>query len=163
MYFTGSSRKTPPETPRTWLAQWPQARRSLLANLFHSAVRAGASTPTAVVDAAGRELRRRLRDVRPPLGPTDTVLEAVLDALGRAPQDAEAYAQEVLAWEALPREVREQRKAERGRQFQQQYMAGQPVTARQKAFLRLLRYSGPEPQHRLEASELINKLQEGSR
>ena len=36
------------------------------------------------------------------------------------------------------------------------------MTARQKAFLRVLRHEGPDPQNRLEASELINRRKEVS-
>src|SRR5262245_8746122 len=59
----GESMKTPtmlPE-PREWLTQWPAARRSLLANLFHFAVRHGAGTPHAVVTAVVHALQRRVQ------------------------------------------------------------------------------------------------------
>jgi hypothetical protein len=83
-------------TPRAWLEQWPPARRSLLSNLFHTAVRAGATTPTVVVRAVQTEIHQRLRYVDSPRNATDTTLHAVLQSLQAAPQDAYAYAQSVL-------------------------------------------------------------------
>ena len=90
-------------TPRDWLEQWPVARRSLISNLFHYAVRDGATTPALVVHAVQGALARRLRYVTPPRHATDETLHAVWQALQAAPQDAYAYAQSVLDWESLPR------------------------------------------------------------
>jgi hypothetical protein len=145
-------------TPRDWLAQWPVARRSLISNLFHYAVRDGARTPALVVHAVQSVLHRRLRYVTSLHNTTDETLHAVWQSLQVAPQGAYAYAQSVLDWEALPRAERERQKQERGRHFQQQYMAQLPVTAQQHAFLRTLGHTGKPPANRAKASTLIEGL-----
>jgi hypothetical protein len=145
-------------TQRHWLEQWPVARRSLISNLFHSAVREGATTPALVVHAVQAALARRLRYGTPPRHATDETLYAVWQALQIAPQDAYAYAQSVLDWESLPRAERERQKQERGRHFQQQYMAQLPVTPQQQVFLQKLGHQGARPANRAEASSLIDGL-----
>jgi hypothetical protein len=85
-------------------------------------------------------------------------LHAVWQALQTAPQEAYAYAQSVLDWEHLPHAERERQKQERGRHFQQQYMAQLPVTPQQQAFLQRLGYAGEPPANRAEASTLIDGL-----
>jgi hypothetical protein len=146
------------EPPRSWLEQWPTARRSLISNLFHYAVRDGATTPALIVQAVQAAITRRLRYARPPYDAADEALHTVRQALQSDPQDAYAYAQNVLAWEQLPRVERERQKQERGRYFQQQYMAQFPVTPQQSAFLRSLGHRGELPANRAEASQLIDAL-----
>ena len=93
-----------------------------------------------------------------PCNATDETLPAVWQALQVAPQEAYAYAQSVLDWESLPWAERERQKQERGRHFQQQYMAQLPVTPQQQAFLRTLGHTGEPPANRAEASTLIDRL-----
>src|SRR2546428_630027 len=147
-----------PGTPRVWLERWPTARRSLISNLFHYAVRDGAITPALVVQAVQTALHQRLRYAIPPRNARDETLYAVWQALQTAPHDAYAYAQSVLDRESLPRAERERQKQERGRHFQQQYMAQLPVTEQQLHFIRFLRYTGEPPANRAEASTLIDGL-----
>src|SRR5215831_12360665 len=80
-------------TTRDWLEQWPVARRRLISNLFHHALRDGAATPALVVHAVQGALARRLRYATPPRDTTDETLHAVWQALQAAPQDAYAYTQ----------------------------------------------------------------------
>jgi hypothetical protein len=145
-------------TPRGWLEQWPALRRGLISDLFHFAVRQGASTPALVVNAVKRALRRRLQYATPPLNTTNQTLQHVWQSLQVAPQEAHAYAQTVLDWEALPYAERQQRKAERGTHYQQARMATLPVTDKQFNLLRSLGYTGEPPANRAAASTLIEKL-----
>jgi len=147
-----------PDPSREWLEQWPKPRRSLISNLFHFAVREGETTPALVVRAVQVAVHHRLQYATPPLDACQTTLHAVWQALQSAPQEAYVYAQSVLDWESLPRAERERHKQERGRHFQQEYMARMPVTPQQQAFLRTLGYTGEPPTNRLEASTLIDTL-----
>src|SRR5262245_2535906 len=103
------TRPTPARVPsapiavRDWLEQWPTARRRLVINWFQYAVRNGAPTPALVVKAVQGAIAQRLRYTTPPCNATDETLHAVWQALQAAPQEAYAYAQRVLDWEALPR------------------------------------------------------------
>jgi hypothetical protein len=73
---------------RAWLEQWPPARRSLISNLFHYAVRDGATTPAVVVRAVQTALHRRLGYAVPSRNATDETLYAVCQALQAAPSEA---------------------------------------------------------------------------
>ena len=143
---------------RNWLEQWPVARRSLISNLFHYAVRDGAITPALVVHAVQVAIARRLRYATPPRNASDETLHAVWQTLQTAPHEAYEYTQNVLDWEHLPRAERERQKQERGRHFQQQYMAQLPVTPQQQAFLQTLGHTGEPPANRADASTLIDGL-----
>lgn len=144
--------------PRAWLKQWPAAPRSLISNMFHFAVRAGATTPILVVSTVQAELRRRLRYARPPLDATDEVLHAVLKSLQITPDEAYPYAQTVLDWEALPRDVRTHQKTARAKQSRDEYMSGLPATEPQRRLLHVLGHTGEVPANRLDASVLIDRL-----
>jgi hypothetical protein len=145
-------------TTRRWLEQWPITRRSLISNLFHSAVRAGATTPDLIIHAVQAELHRRLQYVQPPLNATDEALHGVLQSLQTAPSEAYPYVQTVLDWEALPYDERQRQKQAPGRHFQQQYMATLPVTGPQLRYLHSLHYVGEVPANRFKASKLIAML-----
>jgi len=142
--------------PRAWLEHFPDARRSTIANWFHYAVRGGSRTPAAIVHQVQHTVQRRQQRVSDPA--EKTYLHAVLEALQTEQSGALAYTQSVLDWEALPRAEREHQKQERGRHFQQQYMAQLPVTPQQQAFLQSLGHTGEPPANRLEASRLIDRL-----
>src|SRR5262245_35332215 len=145
-------------TPREWLAQWPTARRSLISNLFHKAVRAGVTTLAFIVTAVQADLRRRLRYATPWLAATDATLHAVLQALQTTPQEAYPYAQAVLDWEGLSYDKRQRQKQELRRNFQQEYMTTMPPTAKQLALLRSLGCTGPTPSTWAAASAVIDTL-----
>src|SRR5262249_1983650 len=130
----------------------------LISNLFHYSVRAGATTPSLVIHAVQVALHRRLQSTTPPHNATDETLHAVWQALQTAPHEAYAYAQSVLDWESLSRTERVRQKQERGRHFQQQYMAQLSVTSQQQAFLQRLGYTGEPPANRAAASKLIDGL-----
>jgi len=140
----------------SWLEHFPQARRSAVVNLFHYSVRAGASHPDAVLLAVTHEVRRRLAWCRDPA--QHAPFEQVRAALQSAHAEALAYAESVLAWESLPADERERRKAARAREYQREHMRRQPPTDKQLGYIRSLGYSGPHPADRLAASELIDQL-----
>jgi hypothetical protein len=149
---------TPTETShsasgRAWLEQWPAARRTGLANLFCEAVRAGNTTPDRVVahvqQAVSRRLQWSTREER------RVHFHQVLMALAADRPGTLAYAETVIAWEALPYDVRQAAKHERAAHYQQQHMADLPPTDKQLTYLRSLGYAGTAPGNRAEASALI--------
>ena len=141
--------------PREWLTRWPADRRSLLANLFHFAVRNGACTSPAVVAAVVHALRRRLQ------WHDDTTLAAVLEQLQTDPAPALHYAGTVIAYEHLPYDARQRVKAARATSYLLEAMRGKPVTDKQTTLLRTLGYGGPQPEDRAAASTLITHLKRG--
>jgi hypothetical protein len=146
---------------RAWLAQLPAHCRSTVANWFHNAVRSGMTMPESVLWQVQRETQGRL-------GATGHVVDphcqAILDLLRTDRAGALAYAEDVLAYERLPYEERQRVKAERAAPYLQKAMRGQPVTPKQTAYLRSLKYAGPPPEDRAAASALIDSLtREGGR
>jgi hypothetical protein len=154
--MTTPDRRLEKESPRSWLGQWPPERRSLLANIFCTAVRSGATTPEGVLAGVGNEVLRRARWAADP--DRKAHFQAVLTALIEDLAGALSYAHEVLAWEALPYPEKQRLKAERAKIHIAAYMAGKPVTDRQRAFLESLGYQGQTPANRAAASELIDQL-----
>ena len=142
--------------PRAWLEHFPASRRSGIATLFHYAVRAGHTTPAAVIHPVRHALQRRQQW---PSAPTEEAhLRAVLETLQTDRAGALAYAESVIAWEHLPYAERERQKQERAQHFRQQYMAAQPVTDKQLRCLQSLGYVGETPANRADASALIDGL-----
>ena len=143
---------------RVWLEHFPAAKRSGVANLFHQAVRQGHRHPWRILLAVRQAVRQRLGWAHPP--ERRAHLEHILTTLTTDPTGATQYAAAVLAWESLPAEERDLRKAARAREYQREHMRAQAPTEKQIGYLRNLGYGGPPPTDRLAASELIDSLQQ---
>jgi hypothetical protein len=124
--------------------------------MFFKVVRASATTPAAVLAGVAQDIGRR------GAWEYDVVRQAeyrqILAAIEEDRPGSVAFAESVLAREALPAEERARQKEIRTRQYQQAYMATQPPTAAQLAFLDQLGHRGPTPANRAEASELIDQF-----
>jgi len=141
---------------RAWLEHFPAARRSGIANWYHYAVRNGATTAAGVVHQVQQTV---LRHQQWSSNATEGAhFQSVLQALQTDRSGALAYAEAVITWERLPYDERQRQKQARGRHFQQQYMAIQPVTDKQLRYLQCLGYVGEMPANRTAASSLIDGL-----
>jgi hypothetical protein len=146
--------------PRRFLEHFPGDKRSAIANWFHYAVRHGAQTPRAVCSAVWQTIQRRLEWASTP--ENRQFLQGCLDTLRADQAGTLAYAQSVLAYEALPYEQRQRVKAQRSLQYLSEGMRGKPATEAQHWRLRQLGYEGELPSDRAEASAAIARLlQEG--
>ncbi len=134
-----------------FLDHFDLARRSLIANQFHSAVREGASDVDAVIRSVKADaLRRTLIESDAERVATQ---KQVLELL--AGEEVRRYAQEVLDRESLPAEVKQKLKADRSEQYRHEYMKAQKPTERQIRFLKSL--GCPVlPENRFEASQMID-------
>jgi hypothetical protein len=128
----------------------------LLANIFCTVVRSGATTPEDVLAGVGNDVLRRARWEPEP--DRKAHFQAVLTALIQDRAGALAYVHEVIAWESLPYADKQRLKAERATQYRQAYMATRPATEKQQAFLTPLGYQGPKPANRALASGLIDQI-----
>jgi hypothetical protein len=147
--------RTPPRAP-IWLDQWPQARRSTIANWFYAAVRSGHTDPSAIVEAVQGTLHRRLQwtanlDQR-------QWLSQILNTMADDPRAAQAYAASVVAREHLPPAEKSALKHERAKAFVLEAMRGKPITEKQAWLIRSTGYTDAIPQDRAEASALIDRL-----
>ena len=148
--------QTPAGDPRSFLEQFPPARRSTIANWFHYAYRSGAQTPEAVLQAVGLTIQRNLQWTRDP--GRQAVDTAVRERLTTDRDAALAYAADVITYERMPIEQRRQVKLERSYAFLKEGMRGKPITAAQASYLKALGHQGPVPADRAEASALIDHL-----
>jgi hypothetical protein len=144
-----------PPDPRAWLEQFAPRRRSPIANWFHYAVRAGADRPASVVAEVQATIARRLQWAD---HAESAQLNTVLETLHTDRAGALAYAQHVMAYEALPYAQRQQVKAARSLAFLTEAMRGKASTPAQLAYLRSLGYQGEAPTDRAAASTLIDAL-----
>jgi hypothetical protein len=149
-------RMSPRPTPDTWLSQFPEKRRSLLANLFYGAVRLGLTEPMVIVTHVMHECHKRRQ------GSADQAEREhwthVLQVLRENPAAVQGYAQTVLANEQMPRAQREQQKAAARKGHILRAMEGKPASPKQHVLLRSLGYEGVLPADRAEASTLIDHL-----
>lgn len=144
---------------RAWLEQFSPQRRSTVANIVLSAIRAGKTDLQEVRLHVGRDARRRL-DTRW-YDPEEReanhhfarqLLEAARDDVERLA----AYVEHCVEWESLPDEERDRIKTER-------WMSQQEPTPKQLDYLTMLGYSGPAPESKLTACRLIDRLKGGDR
>ncbi len=146
------------DTRRRFLDHFPDPMRSLVANSFIDATRAGAATVPDVQRCAERswlcrlDSGERVRD-----GLARRRAQAVLDALAAYPDEAAAFAEWALEWASLPAEERARRKRCRSEEHRRAWLDSQPATERQIAYARLLGYQGAIESKR-HASEIIDRL-----
>lgn len=145
---------------REFLDRFPQRNRSWVANLFLGAVRDGITDPydvlAVVADRVQEDMRRSAR--WPSEWSTERIARGrrLLDALRTA--DARPYAVWCVEYDRLPRAARDALRAAEGHLHRTAWMAEQPPTERQMAYLRRLGYGGPDPASKLDASDLIDRL-----
>jgi hypothetical protein len=139
-------------TTDDFLSRWEPNRRSLIANQFCVAVRAGCADPDSVVDWVRGDAWKRLADrYADHQRPSQELLLRVLDL-----PEARDYAVFIIHREAMPRAERERQKAEAAATHQKAWMARQAPTVKQLEFLKALG-CGETPKDRLQASQLIEE------
>ena len=143
----------------TFLEQFPQPRRSLIANLFCYAVRGGAHTAGAVIAVVRLNVLQRLGD-RFTAPEQREALEKLRGLLDTA--EGREFASEILAWEALEPAEKERQKQQRRQHYQQSAMDQQAPTTAQLRYLETLGHRGVAPTSKLAASQLIDQLRQRS-
>ena len=146
------------DTRRRFLDRFPDSLRSVVANSFIDATRAGAATVPDVQRCVERawlcrlDAGERVRD-----GLTRRRAQTVLDALAAHPDEAADFAAWALEWASLPAEERARRKRCRSEEHRRAWLDAQPATPRQINYCRLLGYQGAIESKR-HASEIIDRL-----
>jgi hypothetical protein len=147
-----------PPDDRAILERLPPPERSAFKNVHLFAIRAGADTVPALRAAVEHRLLcqerqgERFRDWL-----RQQQARRALAALAEYPDEARAFAEHCLRWEALPPAEKARRKAERAEPHRRDWLAAQAPTDRQRQYLRSLGFRG-EVASRLEASEEIDRL-----
>jgi uncharacterized protein (DUF2336 family) len=138
----------------SYLKQFAECDRSTVTGFFCASFREWAEGVPSIEDllrsVCGRVLRAYRED-----NSRAGLLETVYHSLSRP--DAEHFAQFIIRREQLPADVRSRLKAKQAAQFREEYMAKQPPTEKQLAYLRRLGCSRA-PADRLEAAQLIDEL-----
>lgn len=134
------------------LDQFPRARQSVIANRFYVAAREceGVATVDAVLRHVKAATILRMVVAKREQWNEERKLLSALET-----EAARAYAQEVLAREALPPEEKQRLKAERQEHFRRDYLRAQTPTEKQLSYLKSLGCKTVVPANRFEASELI--------
>jgi hypothetical protein len=154
--------------PRTLMDRFPQPERSTVANLFYTAVRAGLRDPVVVHSRVLHTLRHDIEyqeqwihsdgSLNPAWARERIQQRQRWEALlYDYDDDAIAFAQYVIEREQKPRAEREAEKAAHTEEYRRAYMAQQPPTEKQVAYLRRLGHHGPVGS-KAEASALIDRL-----
>jgi hypothetical protein len=132
------------------LDQFPQERRSVIANQFFTAVREGSITVDEVLRSVkGDAIRRMMFPENRERWNTQRQLVALLGT-----EAAREYVRQVLEREALPPEEKLRLKAERQERFRRDYLRAQTPTEKQLSYLKSLGCK-TVPTDRQHASELI--------
>lgn len=133
-----------------FLKAWPARNRSLITNQFCEAIRTFNITDVdKLLHCVEIDAMKRLTDNQ-----QQEAEQRLLEKLSTA--EAREFAEHVLKRENLPYEERNRLKAESSRDYQRAYMAAQPATAKQLAYLKSLGCQ-TLPKDKLEASELIER------
>lgn len=145
------SENQPTSQGSSFLEAFPVARRSLIANQFHCAVRGGATTVDAVIREVKRDAISRMTFAGGERWTTQRELLRLLET-----DTAGAFAKTVIAHEALPPEEKLQLQAQRSEAYRREYLKAKPPTQKQLEFLKTLGCF-TTPSSRLHASELIER------
>lgn len=141
------------EQDKIFITMFPEKKRSLVANQFCGAVRAGAKTSENVLEWVSFDCRKRLED-RYATPESREVQEKLLNMLDT--DEAENYANYTLWWETLTPQQKETYRKPLILDYRAAAISRKPVTEPQLGLLRKL--GCPTiPQNRLEASQLIEE------
>lgn len=137
-----------PQPDRRFLNHFEIRQRATVANLFLYAVRRGITEPHRIVSAVRHDLLAQA--IRWGNHDGKERNEHILSVIDTHFDEALDYARWALWWESLSAQERHRIKAEK-------WMAQQPATEKQIAYLRSLGWTG-EIESKLHASELIDRL-----
>lgn len=135
---------------QSFLERFPTARRSTVSNRFLEVVRAGITDPRTIASRVLATCRDHAR-MRHPYD------QDIVEAMLTYPQEALAYAQDRIEYEAMPYAERQKMKAEKQQDYQREYMEKMPPTQKQLDYLVKLGYF-KIPDNRHEASQIIDEL-----
>jgi hypothetical protein len=155
----GASEATTGGPGKAFLDHFPDHARSWAMSQFLDQIRTGGpTTPAGVATAVAERARAQADEAERRRQWTDVATwSSLFHAVRGYRAQAEALAGAALEWEALPPAERARQKAARAEAGRRAWMAGQPPTEKQLAFLRALGYCGPVA-NRAEASQLIDRL-----
>jgi hypothetical protein len=159
---TTSPDPTKPDTEarNTFLARFPDNRRSYLTNLFLSGPRRGLTDPQDVLDHVWKHLQAGIDHTRHESARNREQLLA--ETIATFPDEARAFAQWAIHYVEQPAEQREEARRTQQEEHIARWLAEQPASEKQIAYLRSLGHQG-EIASKLEASRLIEHLKQGGK
>jgi hypothetical protein len=141
--------------------RFPTTMRSHVTNIFLDTVRAGATTPGMVVVSVAATVIGRLQRAHREDNMADvSKFSRMQRLLEDHAEEASAFADWAMAWEAMPQAEKDAQKVLREKAYQRRFMASREATAKQLSCLQALGYSGPI-ESRLHASRLIAAIRQG--
>ena len=146
----------------SFLSLFPKNTQSTIANLFCNAVRNGAKSVPAIIEAVEWDVIRRKEYGISEHHCFAPIIEQFHDAVIDPAGDAPNFAAFILWRESLTAEQKARLKADKGRPYAEQKMSGEAATPAQLRYLQGLGVTDV-PDSKLQASQWIDKITGGQK
>lgn len=134
------------DSRRKFLGYFEPAKRSTVVNIFLSQIRKGMTNPDIIIT----EVYEKARKDRDKHYISDTIFKYLSDAF--------KYVSYLFDWEHLPDSEKQYYKNIQAKKAVKAYMAKEKPTDKQLSYLKALGYTGPAPDSKAEACELISTI-----
>ncbi len=134
------------DSRRKFLGYFEPAKRATVANIFLEPIRRGIKDPEAVMTTVYEQTKRK-EDKR-------YITETIYNFIN----EAKAYIEYLQDWEKLPDSEKQYYKNIQAKKAVKAYMAKEKPTEKQLSYLKVLGYTGPAPDSKADASELISTI-----
>lgn len=134
------------DSRRKFLEFFNPEKRSTVANNFLVVIRKGITDPDLVIT----EVYEKARKDRDKHYISDTIFAYLSEAF--------KYVSYLLDWEQLPQQEKDYYKGITAKKVIREHMSREEPTEKQLQYLKALRYTGPAPETKAKASELISTI-----
>jgi nitroreductase len=131
---------------RKFLEYFEPAKRSTVANTFLTPIRKGMTDPDLIITEVYEKARR------------DKEKHYISDTIFSYLSEAFKYVSYLQDWEHLPDSEKQYYKNIQAKKAVKAYMAKEKPTDKQLSYLKALGYTGPAPESKADASELISTI-----
>lgn len=131
---------------RKFLEYFDPLKRATVANTFLTPIRKGMTDPDLIITEVYEKVRK------------DEDKKYISDTIFKYLSDAFRYVSYLFDWERLPEAERKYYKNIQAKKAVKAYMAKELPTEKQLQYLRALGYTGPAPESKADASELISTI-----
>ncbi|HPZ09021.1 MAG TPA: hypothetical protein PL110_12960 [Candidatus Eremiobacteraeota bacterium] len=134
------------DSRRKFLEYFEPSKRSTVANTFLSPIRKGVTDPDLIITEVYEKARR------------DKEKHYISDTIFSYLSEAFKYVSYLHDWEHLPDSEKQYYKNIQAKKAVKAYMAKEAPTEKQLSYLKVLGYTGPAPETKADASELISTI-----
>jgi len=134
------------DSRRKFLEYFEPAKRSTVANIFLTPIRKGMTNTDIIITEIYEKVRK------------DEDKKYISDTIFKYLHDAFAYVSYLFDWEHLPDSEKHYYKNIQAKKAVKAYMAKDKPTEKQLSYLKVLGHTGPAPETKADASELISTI-----